>query len=123
MAELDEINKIAQDRFEVLKNKLQLSIQAPAIDSLLRNTKQALTKTKAATYNNLEELYDVIGPEVQKDLHEEATFVDDSFAFIENLELPSTIKLAMGYIIAFSKSKGNHELNKAIAAINKELGE
>lgn len=100
---------------------MQLDFQVPAIEVLLSRTKEEFKKI-TTTPKTLEEVYDKF--EQHNDVvAEQARFVDDSFAFISNLELSPALKLATGLLISFSKTKDKQDLQKAIAAINAELGE
>lgn len=130
---LEEINKDAQERFAKLKHKMKLDLGLSVI-----NTALEIDKAPKIDMNKLQEIADKqIPPEghesllnkpsnkAQKEmdkLKDVTNFVNNSFSFIDSLNLPPQLSLAMGLIISYGKTKNHEDLDRAIAALE-EAGE
>lgn len=103
---LDRINEDAMDRFEKLKQKMKL-------DTIkrLEEDKQVVAKICELTEEEFQEFQKA--PEVNEVFKQQTEFVDDSFKFIESLNLPPQLSLAIGYIISHSKTNKIEEISAA----------
>lgn len=112
-----ELNKRAQERFNALRTKMGLDI----IEREKASGQAPINTEKLERLLNGES---VIGPiETTIGIEDEVEKIDKVFEFIEDLELPNNLSLAIAQIISFSKSNNKADLHKAISAINAELGE
>lgn len=119
MPNLVELNKRAQDSFNRLKTKLKLDLQAPLIEEGIKISEQKIQQMLDAPerIQNIEQL------ELNSSLNKAekvAEFVDNSFSFIESLNLSPQLSLAIGLIISASKTRKCSELGQAVIAIQHE---
>lgn len=123
MSNLADLNDRAQESFNNLKKKFKLNqlvdalpvgeqirIKEEAVDC--EKIEQVIGRTRAAI--------DYSHTSIKEEATEREEFVDNSFNFIESLNLPSQLSLAIGYIISASKTKKSSELGRAISAIQLE---
>lgn len=113
---LEEINKDAQERFAKLKTKMKLDGISNVSKFQEELTKQL--QDKDIPKNSV--LADKINEKIANATQKQMNFVDDSFSFIESLNLPPQLSLAIGYIISYGKTKNKSELALAINALGEE---
>lgn len=113
---LEEINKDAKERFSRLKTKMKLDLQDPLIKKGID-----INKKKIQELLNAPEFIETVDLRENPRLDEaikEIQFIDNSFNFIESLNLPPQLSLAIGLIIAGNKSKDKFEIIKVIEILN-----
>lgn len=109
--DLRKFNLKAEEAFLRLRKKLKLDI-------VLAAAKRENVPVGLIDKERVEDMLNNTYPKMV----EGALFeVDKTFNFIDSLKLQPNLSLAIGLIISASKTNNKSELNKAIAAITKEL--
>lgn len=119
--ELDKLNSRALNRFEEIKNKMKFNLGSSVVQDI---SKEKNTEPITLTQNKVDEMMSQpinSYPENQRDqlvaVAGEVEFVDNTFDFINSLELPINLAMAVGLIISGAKTKDRNDLEKAIVAI------
>lgn len=118
----DILNDKVQERFEILKRKMNLNIRETIkerpieltqekLDNML-NPKHILTKDELKLSNSVAGLSEAV---------DEADKVQEVFDFIETLELPPQLSLAIGLIISAHKTNDNQDIVKAVVALGEYI--
>lgn len=115
----NSINDIAQKRFEELKKRFHLNQIAP----VLPQHKQEQINNEVTTKDSIDKViketeariaYSPETSDAQASITEsKAKFVEDSFNFIESLNLPPQLSLAIGLIISGNKTDNIEDFLKA----------
>lgn len=114
MSDAASLNAKAQESFNKLRTKMKLDLQTPLIKEGIKINESKIQELFDAPKDTLVSIkYLKDNPALDKAI-EEIKFVDNSFYFIESLNLPSQLSLAIGLIIAGNKTKDRFELIKAI---------
>lgn len=123
--ELDKLNNIALQRFQLIKDKLKCDILIPLVPSgskvagLAKGYKMGDEKLAKL----LEESFAVSDLPAKEKAEEACKFVDETFSFIESLNLPPTLSLAIAKIISYGKTKQEIDLSHAADIINEYIVE
>jgi hypothetical protein len=111
---LNTLNEKAQEKFDKLKSRMKLDISAKLEAN--RRIMQEAVRLPEEDFREISEDPRVI--EVENELKKE---VDLAFNYIDSLKLPPQLSLAVGYIVAFSRSNKTIELEIAIETLREFL--
>lgn len=117
------LNDVAQDRFKELKKKFHLN----QISSVLTRSDREQIVNEATMKDSIDDVIKRTENKLTYDrnLHQSeiniaesrAKFVEDSFNFIESLELPTQLSLAIGLIISGHKTDNITDIGNAIQTL------
>lgn len=111
MTNQNTVNDYAQKKFIELRHKLKLDVQKPLIQNALKLTQEHMDKMSDA------QSAQVIFDSGTNDAREAARNVDNTFNFIDSLQLPPNLSLAIGLIISGHKTRNKEDIAKAVAAL------
>jgi hypothetical protein len=116
---MDEINRRAQDKFSSLKTKLKLDLVKQSLH-VAKNDVDLERLEKMFNEGKKEEVLKEVAENLQV-ANSKMEFVDASFDFIESLQLPPKLSLAIGLIVSGHKSNNPEDYNNARIAIKEHL--
>lgn len=117
MKNLADLNERAQESFNKVKRNMKLNLSVNTLQENkagygvydLDKFEKAVAEGK---YDN-----DNITPAVAEKLEDNMNYINNSFDFIESLNLPPQLSLAIGYIISHSKTNKIEEIESAIKTL------
>lgn len=111
----DTLNDIAQQRFEKLRTKLMLDVQKPILQHGITLTQETIDELSDVC--SAKSIINSACDAAIKNTNE----IDKTFDYINSLQLPPQLSLAIGLIISGHKTKNSQDLIKAIESISEVL--
>jgi len=118
------LNAIANNRFNEIRKKLKLDLQKPLINKgieltqekldLMMDSKHTLQKDELKLMDTDDELDSAV---------KEAEKIDETFEFIDSLSLPPKLSLAIALIISGNKTGNKQDFATAVAHLGEHLNE
>lgn len=113
----EELNKDTQERFLILRRKLKLNVvesfgedKVEAAELRERTIKNTL---KQEDWDKLSDPTKQISAKEAEEIIKAESFINNSFDFIDSLNLPPQLSLAIGLIISHSKTGKMEEISSA----------
>lgn len=113
MSNLVDLNERAQDSFNRLRNKMKLDLQAPLIKKGIDINEKKIQEMLNTPFSHADTINTLKNNPALNEAIEEAQFVDNSFSFIESLNLPPQLSLVIGMLISFNKTNNEADLINA----------
>lgn len=116
------LNDRAQQKFNELKTKMNLHIKGSIKDKVGDLTQEKLDKM--LDYNHILTKEEIKitrkNPELDEAINK-ADEIQETFGFIDSLNLPPQLSLAIGLIISAHKTNDNQDIAKAVVALGEYI--
>jgi hypothetical protein len=114
------LNRLANERFNVIKDRLKLKMFSQVVERSEYPAKNVDAERiqRLLDHPEFNDKFEVKEPEVQKQIEENREYVNESFSFIQQMQLPAKLALAVAHIISSNKKLSEADLLTAIQILH-----